>query len=296
MSAGAGAHERFLSLMSVQKHPQAATATDPLSGALDRLYGAPLAQFVALRRELSNALRAAGELPASRLVATAGKPTRTSWALNQVARRHPELLHALFEARDAAAPAQTQGDADQVRAAARGYRERVVSVVQAARDALREVGVGMNAAQSRRVGESLQAAAAGGDDARARLLAGRLAQDVDVEDPFAGLEFDAGRVGPPRAPQRADQDGSRAREAREQAARERKIEEERAQQRQAIESARQRVAALEEKAREARGLARDAEVAARRAQSSADRARQAAVEAESRLERARADLQALRKE
>jgi hypothetical protein len=281
--------------MPVKKHPQQAAAPDALSRALERLYDAPLPQFVTLRRELSNELRAAGELPASRRVASANKPTRTAWALNRVARRHPELLHAVFDARDAAASAQKHGDADQVRAAARAYRETVASAVHAARDALREDGIELNAAQSRRVGESVQAAGAGGDEVRARLLAGRLAQDVDVEDPFAGIEVDAGRAGARRAPQATDDRASRADRALAQAARERKIAEERAQRQREIEAARQRVAELEQKAREARALAKDADIAARRAQSAADRTRQAAVEAETRLERARGELQELRK-
>jgi hypothetical protein len=292
--------------MPAKKVPPPATAPDALSDALDQLYGAPLSQFVSLRRELSSALRGRGELPASRLVATATKPTRTAWALNQVARRRPELLHALFEARDAAATAQKQGNADQVRSATRAYRERVVSVVHAGRDALREVGAEMNAVQSRRVGESLQSAAAGGEDARARLLAGRLTQDMDVEDPFAGLEVDIGRVGRRDTPQRPaevvasprrrmDDERSPAREALAEPTRQRKIEEERPQQQQWIEVGRQRVAALEAKVREARAVARDAERAARRAQSAADQAQQAVSEAEKRLERARAELRELQK-
>jgi hypothetical protein len=250
-----------------------ASQPEPLADALDRLYGAPLEQFVALRRELGAALRVAGELPASRLVATATKPTRTAWALNQVARRQPELLHALFDARDAAAAAQKQGDAEQVRTTVREYRTRLAGAVRAARDVLGEVGVEANAGQSRRIGESLQAASAGGVDARSKLLAGRLAQDVDVEDPFGGLEVGATTARRSPEPHRPDDSASRKREAAAQDARERALQRERAERERAIKEGRLHVMSLEEKARDARALAREAEVAAGRAQSAAEKAR-----------------------
>jgi hypothetical protein len=267
---------------------------DPLSDALDRLYGAPLEQFVALRRELGGALRAAGELPASRLVATAAKPTRTAWALNQVARGRPELLQAVFDARDGAAVAQKQGDAQQVRTTVREFRTRLAEAVRGARDVLAGVGVRLNAGQSRRIGEALQAASAGGADARAKLLEGRVAQDVGVVDPFGGL--DVGETRARRSPEPPPEDAaSRKREAAARDAHERAIQRERAERDRAIEERRLRVLSLEQKAREAHALAREAEVAAGRAQSAAEKARRACVEADERLGQARAELRTLTK-
>jgi hypothetical protein len=272
-----------------------ASEPDPLSSAIDRLYEAPLEQFVALRRELGAALRAAGEVEASRLVATAAKPTRTAWALNQVARRQPELLQALFDARDGAAVAQKRGDAEQVRSTVREFRTRLADAVRAARDVLAGVGVEMNAGQSRRTAESLQAASAGGAEARTQLLAGRLARDVDVEDPFGGLEVDETRAQRRSEPRPPEDGASRKRDAAARDARERSIQRERAERERAIEERRLRVASLEEKAREAHASAREAEVAAGRAQSAAEKARRAAVEADARLGQARAELRALTK-
>jgi hypothetical protein len=269
-----------------------ASGPEPLSGALDRLFGVPLEQFVALRRELGTALRAAGELAASRVVATAPKPSRTAWALNQVARRRPELLQAFFEARDRAADAQKQGDAEQVRTTVREYRARLADAVRAGGEVLAEVGVDIRSGQSRRIGESLQAASAGGDEVRAKLIAGRLTQDVDIEDPFGGLELDAARASRDRAHPRKDDSASQKREDAVRAARERAIQRERAEHERAMEEGRRRVAVLEQKAQEARALARDAEVAAVRAQSAAEKARRAAGEAEEQLTQARAALRA----
>jgi hypothetical protein len=286
--------------MSAKKGEHPSSGPDPLSDAMERLYGAPLDQFVPLRKELALALRAAGELPASRLVGGAAKPTRNAWALNQIARGHPDLLRALFDAREAAAAVQTRGDAEQVRSSVREYRERLADVVRAARDTLARTGAILGPTQSRRIGESLQAMSAGGDDMRAKLLAGRLTNDVEPEDPFAGLE-----IGPPRAqsrphpqPQQRPQqeDGAaRKRQALAKAASEREARSQREQRDRSIQRARQRVQELENKARDARTEARKLEVAATHAQSAADRARRAVRDAEGQLEESRRELERLTK-
>ena len=264
---------------SAQRNEENAQA-DAVSDALDRLYAAPLEQFVSTRRELVAALRASGELAASKVIASAEKPTRTAWALNQVARRRPELFRALFDARDRANQAQKHGDAEQVRATVREFRDRLADAVNGAREAAAETGFSFNAAQARRIAETLQAAGGAGSEARAGLLAGRLAHDVGLEDPFAGLE-----AGPQRGRERRDQ----------QERQEQKAQQERAERLHAIEQARDRVATLQRQAAEARAAARHATALARRAQSEADRADRAAAEAENRLDEARAELERLRK-
>jgi hypothetical protein len=245
---------------------------DPLSEALDRLYGAPLERFVALRRELVASLRGSGDAAASKVVGSAVKPSRTAWALNQIARRRPELLSALFAARDRATAAQNRGDSDELRGCVRAYRERLAEVVDRARSAAAEAAMDLSAAQGRRIGETLQACAAG-SEARAGLLAGRLSQDVALEDSFAGL-------GPGPVPKGHQEKGGerQARQARQRA----------------IDQARDQVATLEHRAAEARAAARQASALARRAQSEAEDAARAAAEAEQKLERARAEWQRLK--
>jgi hypothetical protein len=253
--------------------------------ALDRLYSAPLDQFTALRRELSAALRASGDAETSRVVAAAAKPTRTVWGLNQVARQRAELLRALFKARDAAAEAQRGAEAAQIRATVREYRDRAAEVVGAVRQALADAGVELTPAQARRIGETLQAASAEGPDARARLLAGRLAQDVDV-DPFAGIEAGSTRRSRSTEPPRKDA-LPREREGAEAKAREREAQRQREERTRRTEEARARIAALGEEVREARAAARRAEVAAMRAQNDAEQARRHAADVEARWTRAR---------
>ena len=272
-------------------------SADAVGAALERLYAAPLDAFVALRRELAAELRRAGETHASRTVATASKPSRTAWALNQVARRKPELLTAVLEARATAVASQKSGEPTSVRATARAYRERVSDAVHAAGEFLREAGSQLTATQGRRVGATVQALA-GAADAKgsARLLGGQLVADVDVDDPFAGLEIGpaterpAAAIPPPRddlAPRRA------ARAAAEAAARERIAQREREKKALELENARARVRSLETELAEARASARHAEVAATRAQSEAERARRTADALEQRLEEARRALRAL---
>jgi hypothetical protein len=287
--------------MASKTHREAGPAGDA-AGALDRLYAAPFDEFVSTRRELVASLRAAGDVAGARVVAAATKPSRTAWALNQVARRRPELLAAALDARARAAAVQASGDA--LRASARAYRDRLTELVQAASDVLREDGGELTASQGRRISATVQAIA-GSDDASVReaLLAGRLAADVDVDDPFAGLEAGPvherrGTASSPREALPPRQGPKRSHEAesalektreRERLARER---EQREQETHAaeLEKTRARVAALEDEARQARGAARDAEVAAGRAQAEAERLRRAVDAVEKRLSEARGQL------
>jgi hypothetical protein len=297
------------------KTHDAGKASEAGTRALDGLYAAPFDDFVPRRRELAAALRAAGDVAASRLVAAASKPSRTAWALNQVARRRPDLVAAAFEARAKAEAAQTTGEGEALRTTARAYRDRLADLVQAAGDAVREDGGELTVTQGRRISASVQAVA-GADAAEMReaLLAGRLVADVDVDDPFAGLELGpAGEAREAAAPARDDlaarraaaqagrarereQPGADARREQERRAREQREQGEQArareQQRHAreLEKAREQVVALEKEAREARLAARDAEIAAGRAQAEAERLRRAVEAVEKRLGAAKEEL------
>ena len=296
------------------KNALGSTSDSALSGALDELYGARFESFMSLRGELAGRLRAAGDASAARQIANAPKPTRTAWALNQVARRRPELLAAIVSTREAAAGARKSGDSSEIRDGARRYRDAVGEAVRAVGSILAADGVPFSAAQARRVGETLQVLAT--DEAeRARLTAGRLVRDVAVEDPFAGIE-----AGPParrpsasqsaqsertatqseravrgeksekaasvaKAKGRPDDELARAREAK-------RIRDERAR---AIDEARARVKALEASNAEARRAAAEAHRELLRTQREADKAKRALAEVEQELESARAHLAKLPK-
>jgi hypothetical protein len=279
----------------------AARRDDAVSDALDRLYAAPLDGFIALRRELAAALRAKGDpqaTTAARDVAAAAKPTRTAWALNQVAHRRPEVVRAMLDARDAAAATQKRGEGEAMRTSVREYRMRTTEVTHAARDALLAAGFGVTASQLRRMGETLATASVEGSESRARLAAGWLTEDVGMEDPFAGIEAGptrAGKVGHEAAPTRDDAQAAVTAEAA--AARREKAHDaarEKAKHEAAKKAAQERVEALEAEVRNARAEARQRETAALRARDEADRARRAVEEAESRLGHAREALRAMR--
>ncbi len=259
---------------------------DAVSEALARLYAAPFDAFLGLRRELVATLRAAGDAAATRVVGAAPKPTRTAWALDQIAHHRPELVEAMLGARDAAVSVQKKGDAATIREAIRESRARTAEVLQAAREVLASAGFAVPVAQVRRMGETLAAASLEGSEARRLFAEGRLTRDLGQEDPFAGLE--AGPARPRREAPPARDEAKGAAAAKEKAAREKAAHEA------AKKAAHERVEALEAELREARVEARKKEMAAVRAQDEADRARRAVGEVEARLEGERAELRAMR--
>jgi hypothetical protein len=263
-----------------------------VSDSLDRLYAAPLDGFVALRKELTAELRAAGDVAGSREVAAAKKPSRPAWALNQMARRNADDLKAAFQAHAAAAKAQASGDADTVRDTVRAFRDALGEVVKAAAGVADEAGVPLSAAQVRQLGETIRAAIGG--ESREQLLAGRLTEDTEVDDPFAGLEASPGRKVTPRARETAEKADRPGKVAAEPTARERDAQRAREEREREIEAAKRRLDALEHEAREARIAAHQAEVVARRAEAEAEKARRIATAFEGPLEKARAALAQLR--
>ena len=284
--------------MAAKSHDGAAPGA-----AIDRLYAAPLEGFVELRKEVASGLRAAGDAAAAKAVLAIAKPSRTAWALNQVARQKPALVQAALDALAEAQAAQASPDGGAMRATARAYRERIAEVTDAAAAFVREAGGELPPAQLRRIGATLQAVASGNDaDLRERLVKGRLAADADTDtdDPFAGVSLEAAlasqgapRATPHRVASRATPEETSASRARAEA--EAKAEaKERARRLEEIDKARAHVSALEEEAKEGRAAARDAEVAATRAQAEAERARRAVEGIEKRLEEARRSLRGLR--
>jgi hypothetical protein len=274
--------------------------TDLLASALDQLLAAPLDDFVPLRKKLVAELRAAKDAPAARQLAATAKPTRTAWALNQVARRQPAVFTALFEAREAA---EARGDAEHLRRTTREYRDRLNDVVRAAHDVLAEVGVELNVQQSRRVAETLQAACAGEGDVRARLVAGTLTEDVSLDDPFGAMTVGADEAAPEAphaapvrtAMQQTHETDEQARALARKQEEERQEQERREQERRqrALQAAQDRVTELEEAARVAVAKVRAADAVAVRAATMAQQAKEAADGAQAELEAARVALERL---
>jgi hypothetical protein len=106
----------------------------PLEDALDELYGAEPSEFVAVRKRLSATLRDAGDKAGAKVLQGARRPSTSAWALNQLARREPQLVEGLLDASSALYAAQTRGTSkpDGLRDAIRAHREAVDAAADAA--------------------------------------------------------------------------------------------------------------------------------------------------------------------
>jgi hypothetical protein len=165
---------------------------------LDRLYGLPLDEFTPTRNELATRLRKAGQTDAAEHVRALRKPSVAVWAVNQLARRHPDEIDELVEngkrLRDAQAKALRGTGADAVREATAAERASLRKVTRLAEELLTGEGRPATAAMLERIASTLRAAAVEPDTA-ALLTAGRLPDEVESSG-FAAL---AAMAPPPSA-------------------------------------------------------------------------------------------------
>jgi hypothetical protein len=148
------------------------------------LYGLPLEEFTRARDELARELRKAGKREAADEVKALRKPSVSAWAVNQLARRHPQELKGLVQAGEALRKAQraavTRGDSAGLRDAQRAHRERLEELLATARH---DLGTGGQTLQ--RVAQTLRAASVEKEASKA-LAAGTLTEDVS-QSGFGGV-------------------------------------------------------------------------------------------------------------
>lgn len=166
-----------------------------LAEAVDELYGAPLADFVAVRTRL--VARAKGEAPD--LVGelkTLRKPTVVAWLLNRVARAEPAVVADLLDLGERMRSAQAKGDGAALSAARPERHEAIEALVGAARRCGEETGTSFGASAAD--GVSSTAVAALADPASGEALAsGRLLRplayagfgEVELDDAVAVLRL-----------------------------------------------------------------------------------------------------------
>jgi hypothetical protein len=156
----------------------------------------PLEEFISARDAKAKELRAEGRKEAAAEVKQARKPSLAAWALNQVARRHPDEVAGVLEAGQALAEAQRaalEGDAGGLREAGRTLGDVVERVAGRAAGLLDKA----SPVQRDRMAATLRAAAA--DEAGAEMLRrGVLVEDL--EPAGFGLEALSGAVPPRRRP------------------------------------------------------------------------------------------------
>lgn len=260
----------------------------------DELYGLPLGEFTAARNALAKQMASGGDKAAAAEVRRLPKPSKTAWALNQLARRRGADVEALLAAGRRVREAQQralEGDAGDLREATRAEHDQVTRLVDAA---LALLGEGAGGAE--RLRTTLHAAAT--DPQAGELLRrGRLVTEIETSgfglEGMAEAELvrvrAAERAPGGRSAAKAADDDATARaskEAEERAHREaRKAAEREAERlRREAERARDRARRLLEEAERAEARAREARADAEAAADVAGEAERRAVEASGRPE------------
>ena len=231
--------------------------------AADRLFELPLDEFTAARNELAKRLKEEGDAEAAEAVRGLAKPSVAAWAVNQLARREPELVRSLLNVAARLRSAQERSlkgerAADELRAAQSEERDIIRRLTRAAERLLREGGRAASGTTLERVSSIVRAAAVSDPSS---LRAGRLSGDVEVTgfDAFAGMEVPKGR-------------GSRGASAGDDLADRRRQKREAERRRKQLEKLRARADAAERDAELARKEADEAEAAAERHRREADAA------------------------
>jgi hypothetical protein len=268
----------------------------PADAHLERVYAAPLRDFVRARDALAAELRERGQVAASRAVKALRRPSAPLWAVNQLARRDRVGLERLLRAVDRVRDAQLgRGDGSDLPRLTTEYRESLAALVRDAGRLLGEAGARPTPRALDRIRTTLAGAAAD-EDLRGDLRHGRLAAEVG---PRGFAVFGAAPPAPPArarraapgparpaapAPGRPAEDLAAARRGAERA----RLEADLARRRQAAaELAREHAAAAEE----AEGRRRAAAEAERAAREAAERAARLGAE-QARAERLARELEA----
>lgn len=170
--------------------PRDARSDDEVDARVDALYAGPPDDFVAARDRLAADLKASGDAEAAKSVKALRRPTVAAWALNQLARRHPDDVQALLDAgrdlRDAQAKAMAGGGPEALREATARRRAATRTLVDRAGRILAEAGRGADA-QRDAVAGTLDAAALDEEVGR-RLVQGRLEREEAPPSGLGGLE------------------------------------------------------------------------------------------------------------
>jgi hypothetical protein len=172
--------------------PKPLAVVPELEAELDDLYANPPATFTSARNDLVQRLKQAGQADAAVRVKQLRKPTVALWAVNQLARRHPDEVRALLDAGDrlrVAQQAALRGESKDLRAATAEERKLLRGLTQRGEALLLEAG---HSADTRRIAATLQAAAV--DQAARELLEqGRLSEELEATGfgAFVGMEIPA---------------------------------------------------------------------------------------------------------
>lgn len=150
-----------------------------LDGALDELYGVAVKDFVPTRKSLADDLRAAGDPAGAKQLAAARRPTTAAWALNRLAREHPELVDEVLERSAELRSIQAQassGTAGDLRQASADRRNALTAAADAAVALAAEIATNPEAHRDS-IAATLEAASVD-ETIGAAVRAGRLVREV----------------------------------------------------------------------------------------------------------------------
>lgn len=182
----------------------------------DRLYAVPPPEFTAARAAEARAAKDAGDVRLSRDIAKLRKPTVSAWALNRLAREHPDELDELLDVGERLRAAWQAQDADALAA----LTQRRGAVTGRLARLVRQSG-DLSAAAGTEVDQTLDAAVVDAD-AAAQVRAGRLAKPLSYSG-FAPAPVPRGRPAARKKPTPDDEaaEAGRRAEAEARKARER---------------------------------------------------------------------------
>lgn len=244
---------------------------------LDRLYTAPLDQFIKLRNEFAGRLRKDGNEAAAARIGRLKKPSVSAWAVNQLARTADLDVQRLIKA----GVAQEQAQRSALSGGLGGFeaaRVEEAAAIRLLREAARKLLPSTSTVTLDRVTKTLRAAAAT-PEGRVLLKQGRLTEDLEPPgfDAFSGIGTTQPAVS--RAPSMSAAQKKRLS----------KIETLLRQKQEADETADR----LDNEARDLERKAREAEALAKRASRAAETARQRADAAAAKGQSLEAELKKL---
>jgi hypothetical protein len=238
----------------------------PLLDEAHDLYALDPEEFVAARNALARRLKGEGRADDAAAVSTLRRPSRTAWALNQLARRDPELVSTVLRAGHRLAEAISGGTGRAGLGDAQAEERRAISdAVAAAGRMLADAGHAATDAATGRMAETVRAAILD-PVVEERLVSGTL--ETDESAPGFGIGPDLAAAPAPSGA------GARAETKAEAKARETRRRQ------------------LERAARQARAVAEDAAARAGAARARADALSRQAAEAESAAREAERALEA----
>jgi hypothetical protein len=263
-----------------------------VEAGIGRLYGLAPEEFIAARDELARRLREQGDGAAAKRVGALRRPTVAAWAVNQAARRRPELVTDLLEAGERLRQAQRRAlsglRGGALRTAGAERRTAVERLLAEATGVLEESGRSPDAHRDA-ITASLQAASVD-EAAAAAVRAGTLDREVAAPSGFGevgGLQL----VQPPAEPEAPERPTGPARpRVKLDPARRREVEaarRQRDQRRREARAAAKAAGQARETADRAAEAEREASAAARRLAEEATQARRAADGARRAAEEAR---------